>query len=202
MSPKFIALLLMVSSFLGSGLNVLAADHEGGTSSGGGNVLVCFDDAKYQRATLDPKDPTQGAITTQEQIDHIQSIQTVDLYEAKKGRGTEGTYFPPVLEMAPGQEPLGYVHTVAHRFQRSIPAVSEMLTKTLKRLPRSHIIPESHGVIPVKGVNLIGDIDRERCVLATIAVQENINGQLFLHVDTRLYNSHVARGGGRIAGAA
>jgi len=157
----------------------------GDWSSGGGNAIVCFKNDTIPK--LIQADPTHWL--KDEYISKIKSVEAFDLYQAKLPRGIDSIK-PDIISLAKNETPYDYVLKIKNRFQNTLPYISSIIQNGQEKLSEENIIIEPNGLLPIDDTQAVGQIDKERCVLATMAVQVNWTNsdEYQLHLDERLFN--------------
>ena len=157
-------------------------------STGGGNAVVCFNDNAIPSAIRDPKNANYQVLTD-DMISNVTSVQVLDLYEALKPRGLDGSLIPDVYPIGADETPVQYVWRLAQRFNPSAPAISWMLSNSLEAFSENNTIMESHGLARIDDTNMVEQIDSRNCVIATMAAQYKAGDNSYrLHIDQRLFN--------------
>jgi hypothetical protein len=169
----------------------LAQAQAGDKGGNGGNAKICFDDPEIA-ALLANDTSAVSRFIPKRYLDHIISIETLDLLEAK--RPTDFRSGPPLLiDLLPGELPEDYAARVlapldsfklASRSAKY--TLSDILKAGKKSLKVRGITPDP--VVPTPDIDpiiLAGD----GCVYSTIAVQRSIgDGKRELAIDDRLFN--------------
>lgn len=179
-------------------LPAFASGGEGGSSGvgGGGNAVVCFDDARIPLWIRNGKPleelsgkADQGSGVGElldEYIPHITSIETYDLYTARLPRGVSRVV-PQIVPLFKNESPSDYVQKIISRVE-SLPQIARILRDSMKRFQDRNTLFEPHGLSKVNDTAEIGRIDSRNCVLATLAIQYRRNQLHYLHIDDRLFN--------------
>jgi hypothetical protein len=168
----------------------LPVDNRGDWSSGGGNSLVCFkkDFAKEAIAAVHA-DSENSIPNFVFENDWIESVEMFDLFEASLPRGIDSVS-PNIIEISDSEGLEEYFINRKARFENLIYPIDRALSEG-KTLISNNMIRFYNG--PVKQHNDIGElhyVDRERCVIQTMAVQKNWNNHLELYIDARLFNHY------------
>jgi hypothetical protein len=150
---------------------------DGADSSGGGNALVCFDDASIP--ALIRKD---GGNLSNRFIPHVVSVETYDLYAARKAYGEAN-----LLPIEDDEELLQYVKEVSDQIKVLVPQLAWMIEDSAAAVPENQILNQPFGLVKVDDVEASSPYDSRRCVLATMATHYLDNGSYFLHFDERLF---------------
>ncbi len=154
-----------------------------GFGAHGGNSVVCFDDPSIPKAIR----AGTGEILDQ-YIPHVTSVETFDLYEARKCQGLGCSVTPQLISVNNGEAPFEYVERIATRFDGALAVAAEIIRNSAKRFPQDHIFMENHGLKKVDDTNEVSLIDSVNCVLGTVATQIDSGPDTYLYVDSRLYN--------------
>jgi hypothetical protein len=178
-----VGLLLSSLSFAGSG------EHGVGN---GGNAIVCFDNSSISKQILSL--PVNERTIPDSILKNITSIQALDLYEAQSGgKGIDQTeskddLFEPLV----GEKTSDYLNRLAARFSVYVPEVSKQITKGMSEFAGKVSTHGSNGTTGVAQVYDFGQvnyvIDKERCVLSTVANQTGLGDKLRLDIDSRLFD--------------
>jgi hypothetical protein len=170
-------LLVVIAAFY-NGCPVFAA---GGRSDGGGNAVVCFD----QLGIPDQIRSNEGELTDNF-IPHIQSVETFDLYEARLPRGVNGK-LPVLALIGPNENLDSYIGRLNARLSVVAPILAREIKESEDLFTDDNIINDQHGLEKIDDVNAVSLI-APNCVLATMAIQLNNQGQYSLHLDQRLFD--------------
>ena len=187
---KILSLLAILST------TVLAQDYQyiksldfkalGGWASGGGNAVVCFLRAHAEQAVARVKD-NKGQIPD-DLIPSIVSIEMYDNFEARLPRGLQQE-IPEIIEIKEGQPIKEWVLSLAQRFHRYVPAIGQNIYAGMHAIPDSNIRFYAGPVKQVNDIsNVIGTVNRNKCVITTMAIQRNFNDFYNLYIDSRLFN--------------
>ncbi len=158
----------------------------------GGNAIVCFDDPKIADELVVPQNVVVNTIPDR-YLDHIVSIETLDLADAKKPIGLASTS-PEIKQLNPGETPEQFVKRVLSAYDAVVSTddwftrstFSQLIERGKKALKAIQISP-NEGVIPANDIHPLTKA-KNGCVYSTIAVQRSTgNGQRELVIDGRLY---------------
>lgn len=157
----------------------------GGSDRGGGNALVCFSNPAITKQIRDPHHSQYGIIADSV-LDQIDSIEMLDLYQAKLSNQSHGIP-KPIVELPESSSIEGWDYAVllSDRIANFVPALYFKILQSRTLLARN-IHFSSNGVAKIDDTNLLFDFDRENCVIATMAAQDPQNEALF--IDQRLFN--------------
>lgn len=173
----FFLMVFVVNSILLSSFALAS----GGDSSGGGNALVCFDDESVPFEIR-----KNGGNLSSKFIPHIVSVETYDLYAAKKAYGEENLQ-PFDIVNGFGTTPIKYATFIYKRLQSLVPKMSDEIQKSKNLTPVQQIYMQPFGIFKVDDVEADAPYDVKHCVLATMASHYYDNGSYFLHIDERLF---------------
>lgn len=70
----------------------------------------------------------------------ITSIETLDLYLARKKRGLTNPIVPTLIDVVPNENMADFIERVASRYDQSAPLLSELIRNGAKRFPDEKII--------------------------------------------------------------
>ncbi len=163
---------------------------QGEWGSGGGNALVCF-----QRKVIsiggEEKTITQLVRENKNRIpdevlQHIDSIEMFDLYEAKKKRGLSSVK-PEIIEIGETEEYYDYIERLAKRYHGTVNDMYGFVEIGKNLIPDTNIIFHESAV---EHQNDLGSVTlpTRHCIIATMAAQVNFNNFFELHIDERLFN--------------
>jgi hypothetical protein len=155
--------------------------YAGGWGSGGGNARVCFKTPDSAQKVIDQK----GEITD-DLLDQITSIETLDLYEAELPRGLSGKKIP-IAQMREGESYLDYFDRIVARAVSTVPELGRAIRDNRALFNDNTVILHDSSLKRVYDEATVASTSDKRCVLATMAVQQNTNGYWLLHIDRRLF---------------
>lgn len=161
----------------------------GDWSSGGGNAVVCFH-PHIAKEAIEKIQQSEDKTIPDEMINdgaYIKSIEMYDLFEAKLPRGFSNTggRITPIRE---DESYYQYAGRLAMRFENAVPGIVNTLMEGRNLLPDSQF---RYHAGALKQQNDIGDIaliDKNKCIIQTIAAQRNWSGFVDVYIDERLFN--------------
>jgi len=171
-------------------LTPLAQARAGGESSGGGNAVVCF-----AHPAIADRVRANGGVIQDAELEHINFIEMVDLYQARKPRG-----FPPrAPEMVPisNDERIDDAQAISEFFQRiekRMESVSNEQRDTMRGLREEVMVDEalrfhSNPVRQTRDADLEIELNSPACTFTTMAYNEIITERIvYIHFDERLFN--------------
>lgn len=167
-------------------LSLLSLPALAGTSDrGGGNALVCFDSPAIPKAIRTKGNPDYGVIT-KDSLKRITKIEMLDIYQAQLPRGNRPSPFDDkVGNPKPGETPEQMADRLLDRIGNYAPGVHKKILEGQLAL-RGNVRFSAEGVATITDANPLFSIDREKCVIATMAAQDSESDLLL--VDSRLYN--------------
>ena len=165
----------------------------GGTDvGGGGNAIVCFD-ARETAVTVRKR----GGEITGDQLAGIESVEALDLHEAQLPRGFSSNPMPVVGLGANGTF-TDYFDKIVKRLEITIPSLGNKLRNVRGEFKNRNVIRHNSSLQRVKDEANVSMLENGKCALATVLLQQKINGTRFLHVDDRLFyhkkHSELSRG--------
>ena len=154
--------------------------------SGGGNAIVCF-----TQTTIGTGDTFINIISeikknnntiADDFLPYIESIEMFDLYDAKRARGLNPSK-PEIVKVRKDEEFFDYATRVANRFTKTNGHMLTVVNEGMRLLPETSFVMHEYGV---KYQNDLGSVvlPSEKCVISTIAAQENSNDFYEAHVDS------------------
>jgi len=177
---KFLGALALI--FFAVIANQGFAGTEGG---GGGNAVVCFQ--KGNSELVEKIKEREGKIPD-EVLAKIESIETLDLYQARQPRGLPSVT-PSLVPLLPNETENQYINRILARFDRTVPTISDLIRVSRKELSTDKIIMSPAPLKTVFDADELQSFeDSGDCVLATIAVQYSEGDLTYLHIDERLFN--------------
>lgn len=158
--------------------------------SGGGNALVCFEpvvvaDGNRSVNIIEEIKANKNTIPDK-YLQHIESIELFDLYEAKKRRGLDSAK-PEILAIKEDEKFYDYFERLGSRFEDTVYFMKGMVDQGKELLPDSRIIFHDFAV---EYQNDLGSVTLpgSNCLIITMAAQVNYNDFYEVHVDERLFN--------------
>ncbi|OFZ78524.1 MAG: hypothetical protein A2583_05570 [Bdellovibrionales bacterium RIFOXYD1_FULL_53_11] len=176
MKKKYLVVMIAISASTAFG-----GKGDGGDTSGGGNVIACFD----TRETADLVRKRDGEITN-DQIDKIESIQALDLHDARLARGFNQAQ-PNIVEVATGESFDKYVNKILARVEITIPDLAQRLKWAREQFANKNVILHENSIRRVKDEATISLLESGKCALATAIAQTKKNNTWFMDVDKRLF---------------
>lgn len=170
--------ILILAMFFGP--PKLHAAEKGGDSTGGGNARVCFQNESQANKAFE-----NGNEITDDLISSIESIEVLDLYLAKLPKGESGLL--PRLDSIGGEERVSdYLSRIINRVVVVLPEFS-MIQVSRDHFKNENTIHYQSSLKRLHDESGVVRTENNKCVLATMAIQENRNGTHYLHIDDRLY---------------
>jgi len=174
MSLNFLSLVL-IAQF------AFAAEGTSGVG-GGGNTVVCFSNAKIAKDVQ-----ANNSQVSDDQIPFITKIEILDLWEARKSRGDDGTIVPQIIDLLPDETTNQYVDRIIARVEAVMPEDAKQLKSSANQFLQINTIHEPHGLKKVDDSKESELLKTDRCALVTMAVQEKVGSILTLKIDKRLF---------------
>ena len=159
----------------------------GGWSSGGGNVIVCFNKNIRNVITNSEDLKDKHASISSEHLNDITSVEMFDLYTSKLPRGLE-MEVPSILPLKDTESIESYSKKVSKRFRNYFVVPSKVINFGINDIKNHNIRFHRSSVLQHKDMENIGTALDNNCMFTTIAVQRDFNGQSELHIDQRLFN--------------
>ena len=161
-------------------------------SSGGGNAVVCFDDNAIPRE-IRRKDANGNIIDgslLDKYIPHVTSVEILDLYEARLRKGFNKKDSKKLIEPHADEDIRDYAKRIIARTQDYLPSLYQELMKTYNELDPREATELPYGMEPVNDYNMIGRINSEYCVIATLVLQADVESKkkTYLYYDARLWD--------------
>ena len=141
--------------------------------TGGQNAVVCFDNILYRDFNITDTD-----------LQHITSIESYDLYEAKMGRGLNGRS-QPILEIGANESVRDYVERIAKRYENYLPKITQTIHGGM--FDDKQIIMRNSALDRVYDEHDVGEVPT-LCEVVTMARQYYSGTLPFLQIDQRLFN--------------
>jgi hypothetical protein len=158
----------------------------GGASTGGGNAVVCFNNKEIPLRYRDKESPNFGSIL-EEYIPQIVSVEALDLFDAKMGRGFADVK-PELLLLKEGESTEEFYDRITNNFQYVHPLTAKILRFVKASLPDETVVKmQKYGVGQVDDSGFEGNLNREYCVIATMATQKKIKNRFRIDFDKRLF---------------
>src|SRR5690349_15732163 len=110
---------------------------------GGGNTLICFSDA-----SIPAKIKELGDVLPTSLMSSIISIETFDLYEAKKEIGIEKKA-PKLFEPKADEKPSAFIERLIQRYDSSVPRIREIVEAGRAQFQPQNVTWEPNGVVKV-----------------------------------------------------
>ncbi len=171
-------------------------------TKGGGSVIVCFDqnpeiaklyyEERKAQNVSDGSKPTEtfglkSVAILDEHLAKATRIVSLDLSEAEDQlRGRPDRKIRKALDR---ETPDEFVERLIKEvFDLSYPPIAEVMRKAARAIRFEDSISKQHGIMPQDDFSSVGLIDRARCVLTNLFVQEKIAEQHFLYRDDRIWN--------------
>ncbi|MGE3263078.1 MAG: hypothetical protein AB7K68_14955 [Bacteriovoracia bacterium] len=164
----------------------------GSWSSGGGSAVVCFNDPNIVARVK-----ARSGMVMAEELNDIESIEMLDLFEWKRPRGMEGTPNLPLAEPMPGEKYTSFVKRITDRAYNTIGSHSSSLEGGIGNYLYTYQSIFTHIIgrnIEWTGTSLVhlGDEGTPirfggNCTLVPLAVQEGEGFDLRLFIDDRLF---------------
>ena len=153
----------------------------GGMDSGGGLGYVCFDSKEIAKNVRD----NLGFIKNSH-LNHITSLQTLDLYYALLRRGVDFEK-PTLINPTEEEDYNSYLERVIQIIENSIPSFGKNLREVKHKLSGHQLIWHDVGLLSVFDSDSVGRYNNELCTLTTMAIQFQEEGSNFLNIDPRLF---------------
>ncbi|MDO9181930.1 MAG: hypothetical protein Q7U04_05960 [Bacteriovorax sp.] len=147
---------------------------------GGGNARVCFtNEAAAKAARLKP-------LQRSAYWSSIDSIEVLDLYEAKLPRGDEGLS-PVIMSAKEGESPKAYVERVAKRFDVTFPSFADIIREGRDTFSQSQIIWSAEPFDKTDDIDPALQYENKLCSILGLAFQKEVNGQTKIFIDQQLF---------------
>jgi hypothetical protein len=161
---------------------------DGADSSGGGEGIICFDNASIPEEIRKNGGELLDKYVDKDGNDHITMIKSADLYEAEEKAGWDSPSLPEIIDVeSPNESPLSYTERIAKRFEHYVPYVADMIRAGNRAFPRKAVRHKEHGLKKIDDARNFGLLD-DKCVAVQLAVQVNLSGDYSdLYLDSRLY---------------
>lgn len=183
-----LATMSLSALFTVGSISSAQAAPQGGTSGGGGNALICFNDPQIPlkiRARDASGAIIDGSIKN-EYIGSVNKVEILDLWEAKLPRGLDQSQMPALVEPRAKESVEQYTERIISRLDDIYPELAANLRAVQKQIPAAKAISFTDGLLPVNDYSLLGQIDSKNCVVGTIATHFIQNEQARLAYDPRL----------------
>ncbi|HAR43861.1 MAG TPA: hypothetical protein DCS07_14705 [Bdellovibrionales bacterium] len=162
---------------------------DGGESSGGGNGIVCFD-----HSAIADRVRANGGVVQDDDLEHIISLEMVDLYQAKKPRGLPPK--PPGLipinednSIDDGQAIAEYLEKIENRLRYIYPEQARGLGYLRKFLNDEALRFHPNPLHQMRDADLEIEPNSAQCTFTTMAYNEIITDEVvYIHFDERLFN--------------
>lgn len=169
-------------------ISELPAMSKSGWSSGGGNAVVCFNPAFAKDAISKINKDGSFPDMLFSDAKYINSIQVLDLFEARLMRGAIPPSPPKIIELQQGENILQYVFKVAHRFSNYVASVGNTVFQGIDLIPQANIRFYDGVVVQNRDIGHPSIINSKLCRITTIANQRSQNGFYELYIDSRAFN--------------
>lgn len=152
------------------------------SSAGGGNAVVCFNNANI---------PSQiraaGGVVDDATLDQIKSIEMLDLYRAKLPRDASSKLLPEIIDLEPNEAVDHYIHRIAERAGDYVPTILDLIDVGRSHFPGDlTYFPLMSGLRKINDANLVENLAPE-CLLLTMAAQLSTGQRGELALDQRLF---------------
>lgn len=163
--------LALSPAFLIPGSPLLARD--GGVNvGGGGNAVVCFKDPATAKKLKDwfNSEASQKNAIPKSYLDQIETIELIDLVEAKMPKGFQKDAPPPALiEPDPNESAEKYAKRLLGRIKEFTPKLYDEIIESMNSMPMAEAIGNGLGFPQIDDVNAIGFLENDSCVVITIS---------------------------------
>ena len=139
-----------------------------------GNGIVCFADPAIPLAIR-----AENSELSSRYISKIQSIELLDIYEAKQKW--------KLTETLPNETASQYLERILARTDLAVPDLAKHIREERGQLPEWNILHQPSGLLKVDDATVRDRFDATYCVLVTLAANGVNGSQYALHLDTRLF---------------
>ncbi|MCT4642093.1 MAG: hypothetical protein N4A33_07305 [Bacteriovoracaceae bacterium] len=183
---KMLLLVILIGSFSSYGMLDRSM---GDWASGGGNALVCFKSGVITEGEvvidiIDEVKKNNNTIPTKF-LEHIDTIELFDLYEAKKKRGLLQNRVK-IIEVKKDENFYDYFSRLSDRYKKINLSMAFIVDEGKKLIPDSNIMFHDFAV---QYQNDLGEVTlpNNHCIISTMAAQVNFKEHYEVHIDERLF---------------
>ncbi len=151
-----------------------------GKDRGGGNARVCF--SSVQAAQAAKRNP----LNRDAYWDAIESVELIDLYEARRPRGENGIV-PSIVESNPGENGRAFAERIARRFDHRLALFANLIREGMETFSQNQIVWSEEPLGRTNDISPAIPIESKMCTTLALAIQKDVNGSDKIYLDRRLF---------------